>query len=206
LAQVNISRMRIGASRQVDKLPGEVTYYDYPGSPSTSSIFPQDTGLVPWPYNFSCSTMDAHGGWVASVIDLLRFVTAIDGRSPHTNVLSLASVATMTSRPSPPWKHKEEPYYGMGWLVRNTPGNWWHDGSLPGIRTEMVRAGNGFTWALLFNTRPREDSAFYAEMDKLGWQALSAVPTWPTNDLFDPVLSMNRLKSTHTTARTSRRQ
>ena len=100
------------------------------------------------------STMDAHGGWVASVIDLLRFVTAIDGRLPHTNLLSLASIATMTSRPSPPWRPAEEPYYGMGWQVRNTPGNWWHDGSLPGIRTEMVRAGNGFTWALLFNSRP----------------------------------------------------
>jgi N-acyl-D-amino-acid deacylase len=192
LAQANIRRMRIGGSRQVDKLSGEVTYYDYPGSPLTSSIFPQDKGPVAWQYNFSYPTMDAHGGWVASVIDLLRFVTAIDGRSAHSNLLSLASVATMTSRPSPPWKPMEEPYYGMGWLVRNTSGNWWHDGSLPGIRTEMVRAGNGFTWALLFNTRPREDSAFYAEMDKLGWQALAAISTWPTNDLFDPVLSLNR--------------
>ena len=48
----NISCMRIGVSRQMDKLPGEVTYYDYPGSPLTSSIFPQDTGQVAWPYNF----------------------------------------------------------------------------------------------------------------------------------------------------------
>ncbi len=194
LAQANISRMRIGGGRQVDKLPGEVTYYDYPGSPLTSSIFPQDTGPVAWPYNFSYSTMDAHGGWVASVIDLLRLVTAIDGRLPHTNLLSLASIATMTSRPSPPWKQTEEPYYGMGWLVRNTPGNWWHDGSLPGTRTEMVRAGNGFTWALLFNTRPFQDAAFYAEMDNLGWKALAAVSTWPTNDLFDSVLSADHLK------------
>jgi CubicO group peptidase (beta-lactamase class C family) len=206
LARANITRMRIGGSQHVDKLPGEVTYYDYPGSPLTGSIFPQDKGPVPLPYNFSCSTMDAHGGWVASVIDLLRFATAIDGRLSHTNLLSLASVATMTSRPSPPWKLTEEPYYGMGWLVRSTPGNWWHDGSLPGIRTELVRAGNGFTWVLLFNTRPREDSAFYAEMDKLGWQALSAVSTWPTNNLFDPVLSMDPLKSTRSTAQTSQRQ
>ena len=25
--------------------------------------------------------------------------------------------------------------YGMGWLVRNTPGNWWHDGALRRART-----------------------------------------------------------------------
>lgn len=185
LARVNISRIRIGGSRQVDRFPGEVTYYDYPGAPLTSSIFPEDKSLVSWPYNFSYSTMDAHGGWVASVVDLLRFVTAIDGRPQHTNLLSLASIATMTSRPSPPWKPREEPYYGMGWLVRDTSGNWWHDGSLPGVCTEMVRAGNGFTWALLFNNRPVADSAFFAEMDKLGWQALTAVSSWPTNDFFD---------------------
>ena len=197
LAQANITRMRIGGSRQADKLPGEVTYYDYPGSPLTRSIFPQDTGQVPWPYNFSFSTMDAHGGWVASVIDVLRFVTAIDGRPSHTNLLGLATIKTMTSRPSPPWRHTDEPYYGMGWQVRDTPGNWWHDGALPGIRTEMVRAGNGFSWALLFNSRPLEDSAFYAEMDNLGWKALNAVSTWPTNEKFDSVLSVNRLKATH---------
>jgi hypothetical protein len=63
----------------------------------------------------------------------------------------------------------------------------------------MVRAGNGFTWALLFNTRPLQDSAFYAEMDQLGWQALAAVSTWPTNDLFDSVLSLDKSKSTHST-------
>src|SRR5260221_3510220 len=197
LAVANISRMRIGGSRQVEKLPGEVTYYDYPGSALTTSIFPQDTGPVPWPYNFSYPTMDSHGGWVASVVDILRFVTAVDGRVPHTNLLSMASIDTMTARPSPPWSPTIEPYYGMGWSVRNTSGNWWHDGSLPGIRTEMVRAGNGFTWALLFNIRVQQDSAFYADMDSPGWKALAAVSTWPTNDLFDSVLSLDRRREKH---------
>ena len=199
LTAADVSRMRIGGSRQADKLPGEVTYYDYPGSPLTASIFPQDSGLVPWPYNFSYPTMDSHGGWVASVLDILRFVNAIDGRWPHTNLLSMTSIATMTARPSPPWGATQEPYYGMGWLVRNTPGNWWHDGWLPGTRTEMVRAGNGFTWALLFNIRVAQDANFYADMDNLGWQAQAAVSTWPTNDLFGSVLTLDRWKSHHFT-------
>ncbi len=77
----------------------------------------------------------------------------------------------------------------MGWLVRNTPDNWWHDGALPGTRTEMVRAGNGFTWVILCNTRALNDSAFFTAMDNLGWQAQAAVSSWPTNDLFDSFLS-----------------
>jgi hypothetical protein len=63
----------------------------------------------------------------------------------------------------------------------------------------MVRAGNGFTWAFLCNTRVQQDSAFSADMDNLGWQALAAVPSWPTNDLFDAVLSYECWKSKHFT-------
>jgi hypothetical protein len=133
--------------------------------------------------------MDSHGGLAASVLDVLRFVSAVDGRPTYADILSASSISNMTARPSPPWRPMQEPYYGMGWLVRNTPGNWWHDGSLPGTRTEMVRAGNGFTWALLFNTRAANDSAMFDEMDALGWKILNAVSTWPTNDLFDAALS-----------------
>lgn len=89
--------------------------------------------------------MDSHGGWAASVIDLLRFVSAVDGCAAYSDILSATSISNMTARPSPPWGATQEPYYGMGWFVRNTPGNWLHDGGLPGTRTEMVGAGNGFT-------------------------------------------------------------
>lgn len=197
LRKADITGMRIGGSRLAEKLPGEVVYYDSPGSSLTTSIFPQDTGPVPWPYNFSYWAMDSHGGWVASAIDVLRFVTAVDGRASHSNILSAASISNMIARPSPPWGTTQEPYYGMGWQVRNTPDNWWHDGSLPGTRTEMVRAGNGFSWVLLFNTRTDNDSAFFSDMDRLGWQALSAVSTWPTNNLFDAVLSYDAWKRRH---------
>jgi N-acyl-D-amino-acid deacylase len=199
LRQAGIARMRIGGSRFVEKLPGEVTYYDYPGSPSTVSIFPQDTGNVPCPYNFSYRAMDSHGGWVGSTIDLLRFVTAVDGRSSHSNLLSPSSISSMVARPTPPWGSTQEPYYGMGWQVRNTEDNWWHDGSLPGTRTEMVRAGNGFSWVLLFNTRVAEDGAFSRDMDSLGWQAQRVVSKWPTNNLFDAVLSYDSWKPRHFT-------
>lgn len=85
----------------------------------------------------------------------------------------------------------------MGWMVRNTPDNWWHDGALPGTRTEMVRTGNGFTWLLLCNTRAYNDTAFFNDMDNLGWHALAAVSTWPTNDLFDSVLSYAAWQARH---------
>jgi CubicO group peptidase (beta-lactamase class C family) len=189
LAEAGISRMRIGGSREVELLPGEVHYYDYPGGSLTTSIFPQDSGPVPWPYNFSYSTMDSHGGWVASAIDILRFISVVDNRAAPPDILSQSSISNMIARPTPPWGATQEPYYGMGWQVRNTPDNWWHDGALPGTRTEMVRAGNGFTWVILCNTRAYNDSAMFSAMDNLGWQAQTLVASWPTNDYFDSFLS-----------------
>jgi CubicO group peptidase (beta-lactamase class C family) len=190
VAEAGVSRMRLGGSRFSERLPSEVTYYDYPGASLTTSIFPQETNLVSHPYNYSFPTMDSHGGLAASVIDVLRFASAVDGRPSYPDILSPASIAAMTARPVPPWGATQEPYYGMGWLVRNTPGNWWHDGALPGTRTEMVRAGNGFTWAILFNTRAANDTAFFNEMDALGWNTLAAVTNWPAHDLFDAAFSL----------------
>jgi N-acyl-D-amino-acid deacylase len=187
LARVGIRRMRIGGSRPDERVPGEVTSHDFPGAPRVPSIFPHDKGPVAQPYNFSFQAMDAHGGWIASTVELLRFVTTLDGGGGPLRLLSTASVSTMTARPVPPWGESEEPFYGMGWMIRNTPGNWWHDGSLPGTRSKIVRAGNGFSWVFLFNTRAEDEAGFSSDLDKLGWQALAAVSDWPTNDLF-PVL------------------
>lgn len=184
LRRAGIRQMRIGGSRRAERFRGEVVYYDYSGAPLARSIFPRDEDPVSRPYNLSVAAMDAHGGWIGSVIDVLRFVTAVDGRGSHTNLVSAASQTMMTGRVTPPWKAGEEPYYGMGWLVRDTPGNWWHTGALPGTGAEMIRAGNGFTWVILCNLRPRQDRQFFSDLDQLGWRALAAVTLWPANDLF----------------------
>jgi N-acyl-D-amino-acid deacylase len=197
LAEAEISRMRIGGSREADRFPGEVHYYDYPGAPLAAPIFAADTGPVPRPYDLSLPAMDSHGGWIASAIDVLRLIRVVDNRPVPPDILSQSSISNMIARPSPPWGSAEEPYYGMGWLVRNTPDNWWHDGALPGTRTEMVRAGNGFTWVILCNTRAYNDTAFFNDMDNLGWRAQTAVSTWPTNDMFDSMLSYDAWKVRH---------
>ena len=73
LAPVGVTRMRLGRSLYPDRWPDEVRYY-HPGT--VHSVFP-GVGAVPVPYGgFNLEAMDAHGGWVASVVDLLRFERA----------------------------------------------------------------------------------------------------------------------------------
>src|SRR5690606_2114854 len=72
LEPAGATRMRLGRSLLADRAPGEVRYYD----PATvNSVFPGG-GAVPVSYGgFNIEAMDAHGGWIASAVDLLRFQT-----------------------------------------------------------------------------------------------------------------------------------
>ena len=73
LAPVGVTRMRLGRSLYADRAPDEARYYD---PVTVTSVFP-GVGAVPVPYGgFNLEAMDAHGGWLASVVDLARFEQA----------------------------------------------------------------------------------------------------------------------------------
>ena len=176
--------MAIARSRFAERIPGEVRYHDAATAPS---VFPGG-GDVPVAYGgFHLEAMDAHGGWVASTVDLLRFVSVVDGHPTPPDLLSPASVAAMIAHPGPPLWTGSPLHYGLGWLVRPTGGdaNWWHDGSLPGTSTLLVRNYDGVAWAALFNRRSSNQSgSFSGALDALLWNALAGVTGWPTHDLF----------------------
>src|SRR3712207_8806935 len=93
----------------------------------------------------------------------------------------------MTARPPSLWEGSAA-YYAMGWAVRPAEGNWWHDGSLPGTFSILVRTGTGLAWAALFNAREMGvGTGFGGELDGKLWEAVRGVTAWPTHDLFAQV-------------------
>lgn len=187
LPAMGISRMRPGRSLQAGRAAGEAVYYDYAGAPLATSVFSEAGEPVPWPYGgFALEPMDSHGGWLASAVDLMRFVTAVDGRTARPDFLQAATIDLMVARPDLPDWQTSDWYYALGWQVRPTGSgaNWWHMGSLPGTSTIMVRAANGLAWAALFSTRPANADAFLSELDSEIWRAVNSVTEWPTTDLF----------------------
>jgi len=187
LSAMGISRMRIGKSLQANRAQGEVAYYDYPGAPMASSVFTGGGESVPWPYGGFClEAMDAHGGWIASAVDLMRFVTAVDGGTVRPDVLKKATIDLMISRPSLPDWQGTSSFYALGWSVRPTSGdaNWWHTGKLPGTATIIVRTYNKLAWAALFNSAPADSDGFTSELDNELWRAVNGITSWPTADLF----------------------
>ena len=48
----------------------------------------------------------------------------------------------------------------------------------------LVRTHHGLKWAALFNLRPRDDEAFFHELDRAMWKAVGRVSKWPKYDFF----------------------
>jgi CubicO group peptidase (beta-lactamase class C family) len=177
LEPMGITRMRLGKSLLKDRAEGEVRYYQ-PKATAERSVFGRDGEKgVPWPYGgFFIEAMDAHGGWIASAVDLARFASSLE------KVLDAKSLETMLERP--PGLKEAPAYYAGGWMVRPVGkegrANTWHGGSLPGTNTLLVRRHDGLTWVALFNQRSKGD----AELDPALHRAADAVAEWPKDDLF----------------------
>ena len=158
LAPLGITAMKLGKTLQ-ERTKGEVKYYDSGKGPAV--LGPHIGESVPNPYGtYYLEAMDAHGAWLGTAPDLVRFATAFD-HPAQCKILNAKSIEEMFARPDglAGYKRNGKPrgvYYGCGWLVRPTADgskrNTWHDGQLAGTSTLMVRREDGLTWVALFNS------------------------------------------------------
>lgn len=173
----------------------EVRYYDS-GSRTGPCLYPPRAGQrVPLPDGAqNVEGFEAHGGWIASAVDLVRFAAALDyGRK--SPLLSAEAIKEMWARPegtagSGPDQKPRDVYYGCGWNVRpvGTAGraNTWHNGLISGTSTLLVRRWDGLNWAVLFNTDANAAGKHPADLiDGPMHTAAGAVKKWPGGDLFD---------------------
>jgi len=192
LAPLGIRRMRMGRSLAKHQVKDEVRYY-LPDQEMAGNVFDERQGKVPWPYGGFClESMDAHGGWIASAVDLARFAAAFHDPT-RCPLLKQATLQNMYAPPPPPASRNEDGslkdfFYGCGWLVRpvgkGVHANYWHTGSLPGTSTLLVRRHDGLSWAVLFNQRSSDKNLPDSAIDSALHRAADAVKEWPETDLF----------------------
>jgi N-acyl-D-amino-acid deacylase len=141
------------------------------------------------PYNFPWT--DASGGWTASVVDLVRILTALDG-SRGKPFLSEALRDEMLSPPPAPLKPRENgSWFGLGWdTVQKLPTGvgYTKGGSWPGVRSMIKHRVDGFNTAFLFNALAEPDAvdtqiAGAALRDIQA--AIEKQKEWPDLDLFN---------------------
>lgn len=179
---------RLGRTLLEHRAPGEVIYHARGGE--TSGTAEGVVGKpVPHPYGaWNLEWMDAHGGWIASAVDLVHLADAVQSGK----LLSAESSAAMMAPPQPTEEvsdgeapaPKPGVHYGLGWSVRTLGGerghNLWHGGSLPGTSTILVMRHDGYSWAVLFNTRDaRGKRSPSGLIDPLMHRAVDAIKSWP---------------------------
>jgi len=181
LSPMGIGRMKLGRSAKANRATGEVPYYSkYTGT----TVLDGSGATVAAPYgSFNIENMDSHGGWLSTAVDLVRFGTIFD----KTTVLSSASIGKMWAKPAT-GASSDGSWYGFGWSVRPVSGgtgrNTWHNGSLPGTYTLLVRTYSSMSWAILFDQRDDASGKSYDDIDAALWTAAGKVTSWPTGDQF----------------------
>lgn len=160
LVPSGIDSMRIAGSTRGDRIANEATYYD--------RRFPN------LPYDLKVGRMDSSGGWIASAIDLVRFMIRRDGFPEPKDLLSPITSTSMNT-PSIQSSNVGTPY-AFGIFV-SPVGNWWHAGGLPGTSSILVRTSNGFTWSAIANTEVES-------LDSMMWSIINSGVIWTGSDLF----------------------
>jgi CubicO group peptidase (beta-lactamase class C family) len=193
LRPLEIGRMQLGATLLDRRASQEVRYYDAKNR-TGPSVFVPGGKPVPLPYGTWClESMDAHGGWIASAVDLARFAAALD-TPDECRILHRHGIDTMFARPDGPAGHEsggqpKPAYYACGWnvrAVRRSGLNTWHTGALDGTSTLLVRRHDGVNWAVLFNCREAPNGKELAGLiDPLVHTAADAVTDWPQVDYFE---------------------
>ncbi len=189
LAPLGITRAQLGRTLPAYRQANEVRYHS---QKEGKTVHDRSGSVVPSPYGaWNIENMAAHGGWLASAVDLVRF--AVSFHDPRESpILKPDAIETMLGLPENMRAEKHvagDAYYGCAWSVRNWgqgKRNIWHAGSLPGTHALLVkRWQNDLSWCVLFNQRDDASGLSYGAIDGLLHKAANAVKQWPKHDLFD---------------------
>ncbi len=163
-APLGITSPRMGKSLESERAEGEVKYYvvdDGRGIAVTGPSGGNEDEKVPVSYGvWRQETLDAHGGWIASTIDLAKFGAALDlvdvGKATRGKLLSADSARDMLM-PRVEMKNPEGKVtgrYGYGWMLKQdeTLGDYAaHGGALACTAASLIHFQDGLNVAVLFN-------------------------------------------------------
>lgn len=156
LAPIGINDMQIGHSTREGRIPGEVTYYPYSDQSFSSGLPYTNSPII--------ENNAADGGWLASSIDLVKFLSAVSSGK----VINPMLIRQMTARQIPNQKRSSK-YQGLGWrlIKKGSQLTWYKTGSFPGTNGLIVRRADGTVIAAVFNTMPGDLARFRVQLMSL---------------------------------------
>jgi N-acyl-D-amino-acid deacylase len=139
---------------------------------------------------FELPMIDAAGGWYGSALDMIRFMTALDGSRGKPLLNEKTQRLMLEPPPRPVEAFPDGSHVGLGWdevQIKDRSFGYKKAGSNPGERTFMKRRFDGVNWVLLFNASMDFDRQ---DVDQLGGalkeilQKIERLDKYPDVDLF----------------------
>lgn len=173
LRPMGITDMNIANNLYEGRYSNEVTYYDQSDSCVTLS-YKGDSTIVSKMYGGNdIRLLGSAGGWVASSVDLAKFLVYIDGFDNVKDIISKTSFNQMTGGFGETLGWKE--IYDNG-LVRT--------GTFAGTVAVLFRGNDGFEWVFLSNTSTWKGPYFSHYIVRQMRKIINKVQDWPEIDLF----------------------
>lgn len=170
-------RFRPATNYYADRHPDEVRYY----GPDTVKVeeYNGSGRMVDIVYGGrNVNGLVGAGGWCATASDLARLVAATDKYPRVSNILSNASIDSLTA-------YSKDDRKSRGWSEIDEGGKWRRTGTLSSTHTLIERFPNGECWVLITNSGVWTGFHFSSSMTQLVSRLRSAYAAdMPRRDLF----------------------
>lgn len=168
--------MYLGENQKIDRKHNEVCYYEVHDAEPVEAF--DGSGLMVTKSNGGNDIKGLYGagGWIASPVELLKVISAIDNVNSQNNILSRESISLMTR-----YSKSDLP---IGWAKVTSRDEWLRTGTFSGTSALIKHQSNNFTWVFVTNTSSWKGAYFTSYINKSISDAVSRVKSWPDRDLF----------------------
>ncbi len=175
MAPIGCSNIFIANNFSHQKAPHEVSYYEVKEAEAVEAY--DGSGLMTMKSDGgnNVTLLGGAGGWVASSVELLRFVASIDDKPLYNDILSDESIRIMTE-----YNRTKHP---IGW-ASTSKYEWLRSGSMAGTSALIKRQSNGYTWVFLVNNSAWIGPKITRYISSSVSSSIAKVTQWPRRDLF----------------------
>ncbi len=166
--------MFIGHNFSENLAPNEVKYYEVKEAKMVEAYDGSERMTMKSDGGNNVTLLSSAGGWVASSVELLRFVAAINNCPNKQSVLSKESIGIMT---------KNVGGHPIGWASVNSS-QWLRSGSMAGTSALIKSQGDGYTWVFIVNNSAWIGPKITRYISSRVSTAISKVKEWPDIDMF----------------------
>ena len=153
----------------------EVTYYEVKEAEPVPAYDGTDTLVMKSLGGNDVDGLYGAGGWVASPVELLKLVSAINKCPVREDFLTPESIDFMT-----PYGKNAKP---AGWASSSAK-FWLRSGSMSGTSALIKAQKDGYSWVFISNSSSWNGPGLARQMNREITQALRKVKKWPEADYF----------------------